>query len=407
MMGLYTATPKDPWSAKDNKYAVHEKVTTALAKLNVDTDLAAVPVRGNVGVQAVHTQQNSQGYSWNDGGGTPGATAATVSPVEGGTTYNDFLPSLNLVFNLRPDLIARLGLAKTVARPRMDDLRAGADQPRVVANDAQNTADKTGHWEANNGGKPDLQPWRAKSLDLSLEKYFGKSSYLAGATFYKKLDSFIYEQKTVRDFSGFTNYNPNLTLACATNNPGCNANQGTITTQVNGQGGSVYGAELSASLEGALLTPALKGFGVIVSESITRNSLPRDANGDPINLDGFSGIVNNMTFYYEANGFSTRISQRYRSPFTATTRNVLLNTETSTHIEAEKQVDFQVGYAFDSGRYKGLSLLLQINNLTDAPSVQTRSGEYYKESTGDRTAQMPWRVENFGRSMLLGATYKF
>ncbi|MDD2920226.1 TonB-dependent receptor [Rhodoferax sp.] len=404
VMGLYTVTPKDPWSAKDNKYAVHEKVTTAFAKLNVDTDLGVVPVRGNVGIQAVHTQQSSEGFAWNDGALIPGGAA--VIPVTGGAEYNDFLPSLNLVFNLKPDLIARFGLAETMARPRMDDLRAGADQPKLVANSAT-PGETKGHWEANNGGKPDLEPWRAKSLDVSLEKYFGKSSYLAGAAFYKKLDSFIYEQKTVRDFSGFPNYSPTLTAGCSSTNPGCDPNQGTITTQVNGQGGSVYGLELSASLEGALLTPALKGFGVIVSESITRNSLPKDKNGDPINLDGFSGTVNNLTVYYEANGFSTRISQRYRAPFTATTRSVLLNTETSTHFEAEKQVDFQIGYAFDSGTYKGLSLLLQINNLTDEPSVQTRSGEYYADSTGDRSAQMPWRTENFGRSVLLGATYKF
>ncbi|WPC68064.1 TonB-dependent receptor [Rhodoferax ferrireducens] len=403
VMGLYTVTPKDPWSSQSNKYAVHEKVTTAFAKLNIDTDWGAVPIRGNVGVQAVHTQQNADGFQWNDGA-TPGAPGSgSLIAINGGTSYNDFLPSLNLAFNLKPDLIARFGLAKAMARPRMDDLRAGADQPKLVEN---SPGSALGHWTAGGGGKPDLQPWRAKSLDLSLEKYFGKSSYVAGAAFYKKLDSFIYSQETVRDFSAFTNYSPTLTAGCSAANPGCDPNQGTITTQANGQGGSVYGLELSASLEGALLTPALKGFGVIVSESITRNSLPKDKNGNPINLDGFSGIVNNLTFYYEAQGFSTRISQRYRSPFTATTRSVLLGTETSTHIEAEKQLDFQMGYAFESGPYKGLSLLLQVNNLTDAPAVQTRGPEVVG-SAGSTTGQLPWKTENFGRSVLLGATYKF
>lgn len=403
VMGLYTVAPKDPWSANTNKYAVHEKVTTAFAKLNVDTEFGTVPVRGNVGIQGVHTRQSADGMQWNDGG-TPGAPGSgALVPISGGTDYNDYLPSLNLVFNLKSDLIARFGLAKSMARPRMDDLRAGADQPKLVAN---SPGDTLGHWTAGSGGKPDLQPWRAKSLDLALEKYFGKSSYLAGAAFYKKMDSFIYSQETVRDFSMFTNYSPTLTAGCSPANPGCNPNLGTITTQANGEGGSVYGLELSASLEGALLTPALKGFGVIVSESITRNSLPKDKNGNPINLDGFSGIVNNMTFYYEANGFSTRVSQRYRSPFTATTRSVLLNTESSTHIDAERQVDLQVGYAFDSGYYKGLSLLLQVTNLTDEPAVQTRGPEVVG-SAGDAKGLLPWKTESFGRSVMLGATYKF
>jgi len=403
IMGLYTITPKDPWSAKDNKYAVHEKVTTGYAKFDVDTQLGGIPVRGNVGVQAVHTQQNSDGFAWNDGGGTPGATGALVVPVSGGATYNDFLPSLNVVFQLQNDLVARLGLAKTMARPRMDDLRAGADQPKLVENAPGST---TGHWVAGNGGKPDLKPWRAKSLDLSVEKYFGKSSYIAAAGFYKKLDSFIYQQDTVRDFSGFTNYSPTLVPGCSAAKPDCNPNLGTITTQDNGQGGKVYGLELSASLEGSLLTPALQGFGIIVSESITRNSLPKDKNGNKINLDGFSGTVNSLAVYYEGHGFSARISHRYRSAFTATTRSVLLNTESSTHIDAEKQVDMQLGYAFASGPLKNLSLLLQVNNLTNAPAVQRRGPEV-TGSAGSSTSLLPWKYDDFGRSVLLGASYKF
>lgn len=399
MMNLYAATAKDPWAALSNTFGVHEKVTTAFAKLNVDTSWGAVPVRGNVGVQTVHTQQSSTGMQWNDGA-TPGAPGSgSLVAVSGSAQYDDVLPSLNLVFNLNPELLARFGLAKSMARPRMDDMRAGADQPKLTAV-APGSA--IGQWSAGAGGKPDLQPWRAQSLDFSLEKYFGKSSYVAGAAFYKKLDSFIYSQDTVRDFSMFKNYS-NLTPGCGPGNTGCNPNLGTVTTQANGQGGQVWGLELSASLEGALLSPALKGFGVIVSESATRNSLPNDKNGNAIYLDGFSGIVNNLTFYYEDQGFTSRISQRYRSPFTASTRSVLLGTDFNTQIDAETQVDLQIGYAFNGGAYKGLSLLLQVNNLTDAPAVQTRGPEVGGSSAG----LLPWKTETFGRSVLLGASYKF
>ncbi len=399
MMNLYTQAAKDPWSALSNTFGVHEKVTTAFAKLSLDTALGAVPLRGNVGLQAVHTEQSSTGMQWNDGG-TPGAPGAgALIAVSGSADYNDYLPSLNLVANLSPELIARFGLAKAMARPRMDDMRAGADQPKLTAVAPGSTI---GQWSAGAGGKPDLQPWRAQSVDFSLEKYFGKSSYVAGAAFYKKLDSFIYRQETVRDFSMFKNYS-NLTPGCAPSNLGCNANLGTVSTQTNGQGGEVWGLEISASLEGALLSPALKGFGVIVSESGTNNSLPSDKNGNKIYLDGFSGNVNSLTLYYEDQGFSSRISRRSRSAFTATTRSVLLNTESNTQIDAETQVDLQVGYAFNSGAYKGLSVLLQVNNVTDAPAVQTRGPEV----GGNALGLLPWKTENFGRSMMLGATYKF
>ena len=382
VMSLFTLGPKDPWDEKDSHYAMHEKVTTGYAKLAIDTQLGSIPVTGNVGLQAVHTVQRSDGYAWvND----------KIYPVSDGASYDDYLPSLNLAFQFSGDLIARLGLAKTMARPRMDDLRAGADQPKVNTDPASKNYRQ---WTASNGGNPQLEPWRAKSVDVSLEKYMGKRSYLAGAAFYKKLDTFIYNQTITRDFTGFPN------------NSGIEpvSNIGSITAPANGKGGKVYGIELSASLDGSLFSKALDGIGVVFSESITRSSL-HEANDPNRKLDGLSGIVNNLTFYYERDGLSARISQRYRSAFEATTRGVLLNNETS-RIDAEKQVDMQLGYAFETGQFKGLSLLLQVNNLTNAPYVTNRGPEVVGAS-GNSKAVYPWVYATYGRTMLLGATYKF
>jgi TonB-dependent receptor len=398
ILGLYTQKARNPWDAKDNNYAVHEKVTTAFGKLNIDTEMGSTPVRGNVGIQIVRTQQNSDGFAWNDGGSVPGGAA--VVPVSGGANYTDVLPSLNLVFSMQPDLIARVGLSKAMARPRMDDLRAGADQPKL-----KEYASPLGYgaWSAGNGGKPDLEPWRAKAFDLSLEKYFGKSSYVAAAGFYKFLDSFIYTQDTQRDFTGFPNYS-NLIPACPISNPGCNPNVGTITTMDNGQGGKVWGVELAASLEGALLSPALQGFGVIASQAFTWNSLPNDKNGDSITLDGFSAVVNNITLYYEKDGFSSRISRRYRAPFTSSTRSVQLATETSVKYDEESQVDLQLGYSWEQGSLKGLSVLFQVNNLTDPATVNYKSSEI---GGANSKGLVPWRYVTYGRSSMLGVTYKF
>jgi iron complex outermembrane receptor protein len=405
IMNLYTRTLKDPWSAKDSKFAVHEKVATAFLKFDIDSKLGTVPVRGNLGVQVVRSKQASDGYAWNDGPGTPSGGA--VVPVHGDATYTDVLPSLNLVFNLKPDLILRFGLGKTMARPRMDDMRAGADQPKLqpwLPAPSGNPPDP-GQWTAGNGGKPDLKPWRAESVDLSLEKYFKKRSYVAVAGFYKHLNSFIYERTTVRDFSGFPNYDPTLTPGCSPSQPSCDPNLGTITTQDNGSGGKVYGLEVSTSLDGGLFSSSLDGIGLILSESNTRNSLPLDNNGNPIKLDGFSGTVNSIAAYFERGGFSARVSQRYRSAFTATTRGVILNTQRSTRIDAEKQVDAQIGYSFETGALKGLSLLLQGNNLTNAPAITRQSPETVG-SAGNSLGLLPWTYDNFGRVLLFGASYK-
>ena len=121
----------------------------------------------------------------------------------------------------------------------------------------------------------------------------------------------------------------------------------------------------------------------------TENSLPKDENGNEINLDGFSGTVNSIGAYFERGGFSARVSQRYRSAFTATTRSVILNTLRSTHIDAESQIDAQIGYTFDAGTLKGLTLLLQGNNLTNERAVTRQSPEVVGSAgSSDRLAAL-------------------
>jgi iron complex outermembrane receptor protein len=121
-------------------------------------------------------------------------------------------------------------------------------------------------------------------------------------------------------------------------------------------------------------------------------------------INGLSGRSNSLTVYYEAHGFSARVSQRYRSAFTATTRDIFFR-PTTRQQGADKVVDMQLGYAFDdAGPYKGLSVLLQVNNLTDTGTVN------YKSPSGeapDATQLIPNFSYQFGRQTLLGVNYKF
>ena len=142
-----------------------------------------------------------------------------------------------------------------------------------------------------------------------------------------------------------------------------------------------------------------------LSGAKTYNSLPKDENGDEIQLDGFSDNVNSIAAYFERSGFSARVSRRYRSAFTATTRSVILNTLRSTQIDAESQIDAQIGYEFNSGAFQGLTLLLQGNNLTNELAVTRQSPEVVagRSSTG----LLPWETDDYGRVIMLGASYKF
>ncbi|WP_229459147.1 TonB-dependent receptor [Massilia cavernae] len=354
-------------------YTISEEISTAYAKLGIQSGLGAVPVSGNLGLQVIYTDQSSLGFN-----NVNGKTGALVR----GTSYTDVLPSLNLNFDLdamSKNAYLRFGAAKALARPRMDSLKAGASAG----------VDMTKRLWSGEGGNPELQPWRANAFDLSAEKYFGKRSYLAAALFYKKLESYIYNKKQEFDFTGF----PNLSQVTPV------SPIGTLNTPANGEGGMVRGVELSASLEAGMLWDALDGFGILGSASNTESSIAPNGPGTRQKLPGLSGVVSNVTLFYEKDGVSARVSRRYRSAFRGEVTG-LFTDRSFSEILAEKQVDIQLGYAIETGQYKGLSFLLQVNNLNNAP-YQTRQGDGFSNG-----AYAPERYTTFGRQVLLGVNYK-
>jgi len=390
---------------KGNDAFVNEKISTAFVQLDIDAQLGSIPLRGNLGLQAVHSDQRSEGYQYLGLDRDQNQDLSKLIRRSGGAKYDDVLPSLNLVAELRPDLITRFGLGMQTARPEINDMRAGGSTPRLNTDPGPNE----GTWQITYAGNPELKPWKASAIDFSIEKYFGKRSYVSFAAFRKNLLSYVLASEQPVDRSG-TPLPPGYTPS-----PGVVVQQfgGEIKPR-NGSGGRVEGFEVAASLEGALLSPMLDGFGVVFSASKLNSSIRDqrvDQNSNTVVVDsstpinGLSGRSNSMTVYYEKHGFSARVSQRYRSPFTATTRDIFFRPTTRSQ-GADKVVDMQLGYAFDdAGAYKGLSVLLQVNNLTDTGTTNYKTPG--NADVPDPTQLVPNFNYKFGRQILAGLNYKF
>ncbi|WP_229412731.1 TonB-dependent receptor [Massilia sp. Root335] len=366
-----------PGGDNGKTFGVHEKVSTAYVKLDIDTAIGGIPLHGNVGVQAIHTRQDSTAYAFD-------AAGYIIGTIDPGTHYNDYLPSLNLVADIGGDRKLRLGAAKTMARPRIDDMNAAAGVG----------VDLSTHLWSGGGGNPKLQPWRAKSLDISLEQYFGKRSYVSGALFYKKLDSYIYNSTIPYDFSGYINPTPAIVPV---------TNMGTYSTQANGNGGRVRGAELSATLDGELVNPMLAGFGAIATASFTDSSIkPSGPNSTDSwqTLPGLSKWVGGLTLYYERNGYSFRINDRYRSDYRGEYAYLFGSTLLNRTLASNK-VDLQASYEIQGGAAKGLQLMFQVGNVTNAPDRTVQDG------TGFGGIVQPKDYNIYGRQFLLGMNYKF
>lgn len=367
-------------------WTVMEKIGTAFVQGNIDTTWGSVPVRGNIGLQIQHTDQASRSRVWD----SSQPAGQEIRPYRNGKTYTDVLPSMNLAFSLADDQTLRVALARQVARARVDQLRASVEFGVDTA---------TGKPGAG-GGNPLLDPWRANAFDISWEKYFGNKGYVAAAYFYKQLTSYIYTQ--TRDGYDFTELlkgwvpPPGMTVPVQTT--------GTMTAPFNGKGGKLQGVELTASVPLEMVFgDALQGFGVIASASFTDSSIkvldPESASSvgsGPIALPGLSKRVYNFTAYYERNGFEFRINNRRRSDFIGEIGNFAGN-RTLRYVVGENITDAQASYTFgESSRFKGLSLLVQAYNLGDAA---------YRTYAGSK--DRPLEYIKWGRTLLLGASYKF
>ncbi|HEX8485917.1 TonB-dependent receptor [Sphingomonas sp.] len=350
-------------------FGIQERIMTSYLQANIKQTIGSAELTGNIGVQGVFTNQKSSGNVVVNG---------ALVPITRGDDYIDILPSINLALRLESDFVIRAAAARQMQRPRLDDMRVAlaygfdATQGRLVGS----------------GGNPYLRPIRSNSYDVTIEKYFGTRGYLAVQGFYKDLKSFVYNLADPNfDYSGYP---------LPTNAPASTPSIGTATVPINGEGGTIYGAELAGTLPLGEIVSALDGFGLTGGGSYTKTKILPTPGGNAEDIPGYSRWVANGTAYFEKWGFSARGSVRYRSTFVGELSGFGANLIRRRAL-GEMIVDAQVGYDFSGGMLQGLSVFVQGQNLTDEPFVTIN---------GQRSDQII-DYQKYGRRFLGGFTYKF
>jgi iron complex outermembrane recepter protein len=382
---IYDLPPKVDRDILNKDWQVNEKITVGYAQANLESEVFGRQLRGNVGVQLVDTKQTGSGFaldSANCTGNTPATCPATRVDVK--HSYTDVLPMVNLALDLPADSVVRLAVGQVMSRANMADLRASSTF-------SVNAAAQGGPRLEGSGGNPYLEPFRANNFDLSFEKYFGNRAYVAVAGFYKDLRTYVYRQTQAVDYSQYgVQLPPNLSPI------------GLYTQPANGTGGRLSGAEFTVSMPFALFTPVLDGFGIELNHSITSSKVSIPASGLNTNdvgvsqlpLPGLSKNVTNLRVYFEKAGFGISWAQRKRSEFLGEISDFQDNRQL-TFVAPETTQDVQVSYEFQSGFLKGLSILAQGKNLTNAEFKRYNS-------TPDNIVE---RVK-YGKTYTLGVAYK-
>lgn len=103
--------------------------------------------------------------------------------------YGDFYPSLNASYNITPNVISRLGVARTLGRPDFGNIIGATNVNQVDFNpDSNATGAALGRITTKN---PALTPWTANSLDLRLEYYSPNGGELSTGFFRKQIKNFF------------------------------------------------------------------------------------------------------------------------------------------------------------------------------------------------------------------------
>jgi TonB-dependent receptor len=157
---------------------VDERNFAAYIEVNGETEVWNRNLRFNAGVRYVDTDQKISGPV------TLGAVREWQT-LEG--SYDEWLPSASLRWDVAEDWVLRLSSSRTLTRPN----------PRSML-PATTFSDPSA--EIADQGNPDLSPYLSTNVDLGIEWYTGDEGMVALTLFNKRVSGYTYQGINVRPF---------------------------------------------------------------------------------------------------------------------------------------------------------------------------------------------------------------
>jgi iron complex outermembrane receptor protein len=359
---------------------VSEKVRDLFFQADIDTTLWDHSLTGNIGLRASHTSQSSSGLEEVPAGtGVPmtdgfGYTSTSYDPINIGTSYTKWLPSLNLIYHWDDNDQTRFAISKVLSRPTINYMLAGAG--------SYETSGTT--FNVWGGYSPLLRPLTAMTYDLDYEHYFDNSSGLFTAgVFAKHINTYI-QQVTYNQFN-FASIGIAVPTNPATGQPYLD---GSYSTAFNAPGTTLRGFE--TSFQKTHFLPGIwssLGFGA--NYAFTQSPFGTNTNlGGPTVLTALPGLSRNVAsaqVFYDDGKFSGNITGTYRSKFVSDSQVAVTNQ--LVYFDSETTYDLQTAYKLT----QNVSLLFQVLNLTNTP---TRTYFGIPSNTGT--------LQYFGRTFYAG-----
>ncbi len=368
-------------------YGVDEQITAFYGRADFAADLGSIALEGNLGLRWVSTETEVRGTLLTAGRNSAGAVTTVVNPQTFQGSYEEFLPSLNLNFEIRPDVLFRVGVSRTLTRPSLADLRTAVvpnssliTQVFLNGQTALDTAAPS--VKVGVGGNPSLSPYTSVNYDASLEWYFNDFGALYSAVF----------KKDISDFIGGIARNEQILFATQT---GQTLTADLLITRPQNIG--------DATVEGIEFGGSYKmdwGFGIAASATFTDSSAEVEASpGNRITagLQGVSDTSYSISPFFERGPFEVHFSYTYRSDFAANGNitpgsNAVIDKNAAIVADGFGALDFGASWQVNPT----FQIFVEGTNITDERQAVYQGNE-------DR----PFQVQEYGPSYNLGLRATF
>ncbi len=293
---VFTATPS---------FTIDERITAAY----LEGTFGDGPLTGNFGARAVSTTTTSASYDLS-------SSPPTLQSSQ--NTYQNFLPAVNLNYDLAQDQIVRFGVSEVIARPN-----TAAEANWVELYDST---------LSGVGGNAALKPDESTNLDLAYEYYFARNSYFAVSLFYKDISNYILNAANPEQWTDYSlTGHPTETYE--------------ITRPTNGGAATSEGATFS--YQQALAN----GLGISANYTLLHTS---SVNG-PLPFSSKNQI--NISPFYENRWGSIRLTYAWRDDYESSSFNGQSAVWTAPYARVNATASINVT--------KNISVVLSATNLLD------------------------------------------
>ena len=257
----------------------------------VQADFRGSNWSGNLGLRYVQTDESVVVFDQptEDPNAVTGSLFGNYIGIPVDNTYDDWLPSANLKWEISDELVARFAVGMTMTRADYSALGGATNliPPTTI-----------GELGSGTGGNPDLEPIRSTNFDAGLEWYFAENSLLAATVFYMDLDNYVGFGTATKSYFTFSTLFPDGADVLYELDVPVNAS------------GRVQGVEL------AYQQAINENFGFAVNYTYAdgeQTSLVPPGGDD--RLFGNSENTYNLSAYFENQRFNARVTYTFRSDF--------------------------------------------------------------------------------------------